>query len=125
MLTRLDRSDNRELRDDAMITGAGFGLMTVAPIEITGGLGAGRNTVSSNATKAPITGLGGIEESGKKDSRALAATEKANVCTTMRNRYFTDPKIAPEREKRLARYGRGGFGLSGNPGWAVNSSPIL
>ena len=33
---------------------------------------------------------------GKNDSNAFAATEKANVCTSVRNRYFTVEKTRPE-----------------------------
>jgi hypothetical protein len=33
---------------------------------------------------------------GKKDRMALAATENANVCTSVRNKYFTVETISPE-----------------------------
>src|SRR2546427_652403 len=58
-----ERSDKRDPCDDAIITGAGFGLITIPPIEITGGVGAKRNTTSWKDTTAPSTGLGGVAES--------------------------------------------------------------
>jgi hypothetical protein len=35
---------------------------------------------------------------GKNDRIALAATEKANVCTSVRNKYFTVDSTSPKRE---------------------------
>ena len=35
---------------------------------------------------------------GKNDRMALAATEKANVCTSVRNKYFTVDSTSPKRE---------------------------
>src|SRR5215470_3141473 len=57
MLANIDprlMRQNRATRRRMMI-GAGFGLITIPPMAITGGLGPGRKTTSWNATKAPKT----------------------------------------------------------------------
>src|SRR5439155_24146413 len=57
-----ERSDKRDPCDDAIIIGAGFGLITIPPIEITGGIGAKRNTTTWKVTTEPSIGLGVVAE---------------------------------------------------------------
>ena len=46
---------------------------------------------------------------GKDDRMALAATEKANVCTSVRNKYFTVDSTSPKRELGAAQVAAADF----------------
>src|SRR6266550_3348448 len=75
-------------------------------LRITKSCPAGRKSRSSCTTTSYITGewntlrIRVIRSStkGKNERRAFAATENANVCTSVRNKYFTVEETAPEYE---------------------------
>jgi len=56
-------SDNIANRDEDTMTGGGFLVMIIPPMETGGGMGAGRDTTTWNFTWAPSTGWGGVAES--------------------------------------------------------------
>src|SRR6266481_4971431 len=73
-------------------------------LRITRSCPAGRKSRSSCTTTSYITGewntrrikVMSSSTKGKNESRALAATENANVCTSVRNKYFTVELTTPE-----------------------------
>src|SRR5713226_9569349 len=63
MVARPFVSDSTATCDEDMMTGIGFLVMMVSPIETIGGAGAERDITDWNATPAPSTAFGGVDES--------------------------------------------------------------